>query len=143
MIFLLELTVAHGNLTTNNQTFLYLMNTRQRKSIILSLLGGGLLTGCVNAPTTLYQWEGYQPQLYEYFKDQGKGPEAQIGTLEEGLQKIRATGKSPPPGYHAHLGLLYSQIGKEDQVVQEFQTEKGLYPESTVYMDFLLKKLVK
>ncbi|CAK0765751.1 conserved exported hypothetical protein [Gammaproteobacteria bacterium] len=121
------------------------MNIQLRKPnlLALSVLGSALLTtGCVTAPTSLYQWEGYQPQIYEYFKGQGKGPEAQISTLEEGLQKIRATGRMPPPGYHAHLGLLYSQIGKEDQVVQEFHTEQELYPEAAAYMNFLLSKKI-
>jgi len=109
----------------------------------LALLSSTLLTGCQTAPPMLYQWEGYQPQVYEYFKGQGSGAEAQSSKLEADLQKIRATGKTPPPGYHAHLGLLYSQAGKNDQVVEQFRTEKELFPEATLYMDFLLKKLVK
>lgn len=99
-----------------------------------------LLAGCATPPKQLYQWEGYQPQVYDYLRGQADGPEAQIIKLEEGLQKIHASGKTPPPGYHAHLGLLYAQIGKEDQVAQQFQTEKTLFPESATYMDFLLKK---
>lgn len=101
------------------------------------------LTGCATPQPPLYQWEGYQPQVYEYFKGEGNGPEAQIGKLEEGLQRIRAKGKTPPPGYHAHLGLLYAQLGKEDQLVQQLQTEKALFPESATYMDFLLRKYAK
>ena len=30
-------------------------------------------------------------------------------------------------------------MGKDDQMVQEFRTEKVLFPESAAYMDFLLK----
>ncbi len=109
----------------------------------LALLSSALLTGCQTAPPTLYQWEGYQPQVYEYFKRQGSGSEAQSSELEADLQKIRATGKAPPPGYHAHLGLLYSQTGKNDQVAEQFRAEKELFPEAALYMDFLLKKLAK
>ncbi|MGV8183400.1 DUF4810 domain-containing protein, partial [Pseudomonas aeruginosa] len=36
------------------------------------------------------------------------------------------------------LGLLYSSIGKDGQMVREFETEKALFPESATYMDFLL-----
>jgi hypothetical protein len=120
------------------------MNNQFAKRHILpfALLGCVLLTGCHTASKTLYQWEGYQPQVYEYFKGQ-KSPEEQISALEEGLQKIRAKGNTPPPGYHAHLGMLYASIGKDDQVVQQFQTEKTLFPESAAYMDFLLKKSKK
>ena len=63
--------------------------------------------------------------------------------LERDLQKIRSSGKTPPPGYHAHLGMLYASLGKDDQMVQQFQTEKQLFPESAAYMDFLLKKAKK
>ncbi|WP_419866208.1 DUF4810 domain-containing protein [Pseudomonas mandelii] len=103
-----------------------------------TVLVSGLLAGCNSGPKTLYQWESYQPEVYEYFK--GEEPkEAQAEALERDLQKIRSTGKTPPPGYHAHLGLLYLSMGKDDQMVQQFRTEKALFPESTPYMDFLLK----
>ncbi|RRS03767.1 DUF4810 domain-containing protein [Aquabacterium soli] len=102
-----------------------------------------LLVGCA-APKPLYQWEGYQAQVYNYLRAQGStGPEAQIAALEQGFQKIRAQGGTPPPGYHAHLGLLYLQVGKDDQAVQELRTEKALFPESAGYMDFLLAKAQK
>lgn len=113
----------------------------EQHALTLAVLGSALLTGCGTPSKTLYQWEGYQPQVYEYFKNQAR--EEQIAKLEQGLQEIRAKGNTPPPGYHAHLGLLYSSIGKGDQVVQQFQTEKQLFPEASAYMDFLLKKLNK
>jgi hypothetical protein len=46
--------------------------------LTVALLGSVLLAGCAAPTKTLYQWEGYQPQVYEYFKGQGK--EEQIGT---------------------------------------------------------------
>jgi len=108
-----------------------------RPLLALTLAATTLLAGCA-APKTLYQWEGYEPQVYEYFK--GEEPkEAQAEALERDLQKIRSTGKAVPPGYHAHLGLLYLSMGKDDQMVQQFNTEKTLFPESGTYMDFLLK----
>lgn len=109
-----------------------------RSLMALTLAASALLAGCSSGPQTLYQWEGYEPQVYEYFK--GEEPkEAQAEALERDLQKIRSTGKAVPPGYHAHLGLLYLSMGKDDQMVQQFKTEKTLFPESGTYMDFLLK----
>lgn len=101
-----------------------------------------VLAGCASKPA-LYEWGDYQPQVYAYFKGESGGVEAQLIALEADLQKMRAVGKNPPPGFHAHLGLLYSHQGKMDQMVQQFRTEKALYPESATYMDFLLKKAVK
>ncbi|WP_433694771.1 DUF4810 domain-containing protein [Herbaspirillum seropedicae] len=102
------------------------------------------LTGCANhQQKSLYGWGNYQEQLYGHFKNEGNGNEAEIAALEENLQKIRARGEAVPPGYHAHLGMLYASVGKDDQLIQELQTEKTLFPESTPYMDFLMKNYKK
>jgi hypothetical protein len=114
--------------------------TNTYNSLLLSLAASALLVGCGGSPKPLYQWESYNDQVYDYLKGQSKGPEAQIDVLEQDLQKIHAAGNSPPPGYHAQLGLLYAQIGKGERVEKEFETEKKLFPESAAYMDFLLKK---
>ncbi|MCU0071133.1 DUF4810 domain-containing protein [Pseudomonas koreensis] len=111
--------------------------TLSRPLMALMLAACASLAGC-SSPQTLYQWEGYQPQVYEYFKSETP-KEAQAEALEADLQKIRASGKPVPPGYHAHLGLLYLSMGKDDQMVQQLRTEKTLFPESGTYMDFLLK----
>lgn len=107
----------------------------------LALAGAALLTACATPPKTLYQWDSYQPQVYEHFK--GGSPEQQIAEMEKALQLISARGGSVPPGFHAHLGMLYSVAGKPDQVVAQFEDEKKLFPESATYMDFLLAKLKK
>lgn len=99
-----------------------------------------LLAGCAQHKP-LYQWEGYQQQVYQYLK--GEPKEQQIEVLEADLQKIKAQDGAVPPGYHAQLGLLYSSLGKDDQMVQQFQTEKALFPESATYMDFLLNNAKK
>lgn len=110
-------------------------------SVFLGCVTSALLTGCsATGPKTLYQWEDYNGQVYEYLKGQEKGSEAQIIVLEEGLEKINAAGNTPPPGYHAQLGLLYAQLGKGDRMVRAFEEEKKLFPESVGYMDFLLNK---
>ncbi|WP_175910546.1 MULTISPECIES: DUF4810 domain-containing protein [Burkholderia] len=98
-----------------------------------------LLAGCASSTPPLYQWNGYQPQVYEYFKGQ-KSPQEQIDALEKALQEIRAKGKMPPPGFHAHLGMLYASVGNEQQAEQELQAEKQSFPESSTFMDFLMKK---
>jgi hypothetical protein len=118
------------------------MQNALRKIIVVTYLGGmGLLAGCQTGHKNLYDWGSYQPQVYQYFK--GESPEKQIDMLEKDLQLITAKGAMPPPGMHAHLGLLYSQLGREELVVQHFEAEKKLFPESTAYMDFLLKKSKK
>lgn len=116
-------------------------NMMKRLGICLTIALAITLGGCKSAPKTMYQWEGYQPQVYQHFK--GESPEQQITILEKDLEIIRSKGGTPPPGYHAHLGMLYSMIGKTDQMIDQFQIEKKLFPESSTYIDFLLKKVNK
>ncbi|UTH75105.1 DUF4810 domain-containing protein [Chromobacterium sp. IIBBL 290-4] len=99
-----------------------------------------LLSACAGGPPTLYQWEGYQPHVYAYLKGEAQDPQKQIAEMEEGLHKIRSSGRHEPPGYHAHMGLLYASAGQLDKMNDEFQTEKKLFPESSAYIDFLLAK---
>lgn len=98
-----------------------------------------LLTGCATGPGPLYYWGDYQPALYGHFTKE-TGPQEQIASLEAGLEKARAAGKPVPPGYNAHLGLLYAEGEQTDQMLKYFEAEKALYPESASCMDFLLAK---
>ncbi len=99
-----------------------------------------LLAGCAKqADTSLYNWDNYQKTVYQYYQGDKVGPEEQIASLKESIEKSRATGKAVPPGLHAQLGLLYANTGHTDLACQEFNTEKSLFPESATYMDFLLK----
>ena len=97
----------------------------------------GLLAGC--APRTMYSWGSYEYLVYASYAEPGKAtPEIQVTKLEADYQKARAASKPVPPGFHAHLGHLYFQLGKLEQARQEFETEKALFPESGVFIDRLL-----
>ncbi len=100
-----------------------------------------LLVGCQTAQPALYQWGGYEPQLTGHFK--GESPELQIAAMEKLLQTGSARNRQVPPGFHAHLGMLYSVTGKQDLVAAHFQEEKRLFPESEAYMNRLLETLAK
>ena len=69
-----------------------------------------------------------------------KGPQEQIDALEKARQQINAKGNTPPPGFHAQLGMLYANVGNDTNAMQEFDAEKQLFPEAATYMDFLMKK---
>jgi len=56
-------------------------------------------------------------------------------TLRQGLLFAHAL----PPGFHAHLGYLYGEMGRNDLMQQQFVLEKELYPESATYIDFLIQ----
>jgi hypothetical protein len=86
----------------------------------------------------MYGWNDYQPKVYDYF--QGSDANEQIITLEKNLMEFNAKGQLAPPGFHAHLGMMYAQVRNLDRAAQEFMIEKKRFPESAAYMNFLLNK---
>ncbi len=44
-----------------------------------------------------------------------------------------------PPGFRAHLGMLHLKMGQGTDAVAQFQDEKLAFPESSPFMDFLLR----
>ena len=107
------------------------------------LVLSAVLTGCATKPTSLYQWEGYQTNVNAHFRGDKVSPDAQAQLMEADLQKIKATGGVVPPGFQAHLGLLYGNQGRLDQFAQQMQAEKKQFPESEAFMDFLLRNFKK
>ncbi len=113
------------------------------KSLSIVALGlcTALLTGCV-AQHSLYYWGGYEDQIHTmYYAPDKAASELQVINLEAMMEKAKAAGKPLPPGFHAHLGYEYALSGKKDQAYEQFMLEKQQYPESTVYMDLLIKQL--
>jgi hypothetical protein len=111
--------------------------------LALMLPAALLLPGCASQPL-IYSWGSYEDQIYTmYAKPDKATPEIQIAKLEADFQKSRSENKPVPPGFHAHLGYLYSQLGKMDQARQELETEKANFPESAKFMDRLLSNLNK
>jgi len=110
-----------------------------------SLLVGtfiALLAGCAHkAPAPLYMWEAFPKMQYDTLLRPGMAPLEQVGAMEAQAEKARAAGASLPPGFRAHLGMLKLAAGDADQARQLWLAEKAAFPESTPYMDQLLKRL--
>lgn len=98
-----------------------------------------LLAGCAQPARPLYHWEGYQRQVYQHLKGEAANPQEQLRVLEAQAEKARAAGATLPPGFRAHMGLLYLQLGRADEAHQSLLAERAAFPESAPYMDFLLK----
>jgi len=110
----------------------------------LILLAGLVLLAAGCSTPTVYYWGHYENLVYASYATPGKiPPEKQVEQLEADYQKARSANKPVPPGFHAYLGYLYTELGKADQAKQEFETEEALFPESKVFMDRLLANLKK
>jgi hypothetical protein len=107
--------------------------------IAVIALGGG--AGCAQAPKRIYYWDGFQAQLYEYFKGDGSSLDEQLRILNGQAQRAQAHGTALPPGFRAHLAMIYLRLGRDGEAKQELEAEKANFPESAQYMDFLLKRM--
>jgi hypothetical protein len=113
-----------------------------RRILLLAAVVGA--AGCANRRQPLYSWGQYEDLIYaSYAKPGAVPPEAQVEKLEADYQRARSENLRMPPGWHAHLGYLYFELGKADQARQEFETEKASFPESAVFMNRLLAKFNK
>jgi len=119
-----------------------MIRTSFARRVFPTLAAAALLAGCAaSPPPSLYAWESYESQVYAHLK--GESREAQIEAMERDLEKIEASGKTAPPGFYPHLGMLYAEIGNDAKAVACFGTEKARFPESAVFMDRLLSKYAK
>ncbi len=107
--------------------------------LLLTALLAATLAGCATRQQPLYYWGNFQDQQYAYFKGD-KGPEDGIQNLERVREEARSRGRPVPPGFQAHLGMLYGQTGRTDLFEQNLLAERQQFPESSAYVDFLLKK---
>lgn len=103
----------------------------------------GLLSACVQQPKSMYSWQAYQPSVYAYLKEDGSDNAVQAQALEKNIETARAANVELPPGFRAHLGMLYLKMGDGDKGVEQLQSEKLAFPESTPFMDFLMRNVGK
>jgi|SRR5579872_3925743 len=102
------------------------------------LCSTALLAACA-APAARYAWGSYEEVIYASYASREDVPaEKQVEILEKDYQQARAANQHMPPGWHAHLGYLYYQLGRGDQARQELVTEKNEFPESAVFVNRLL-----
>ncbi len=101
-----------------------------------------LLTGC--AGKTMYRWGKYEDLLYKRFTKPGSVPVShEIEQLSDQLDETIAKNQLVPPGLYAHLGFLHLSNGNPDKAMTYFETEKARFPESSHFIDGLIKRLKK
>jgi hypothetical protein len=106
----------------------------------LALLGSAVLVGCATPPAPLYSWEGFPRNQYDTLLREGKSPLEQISAMEAHAERARVRGMTLPPGFRAHLAMLHLTVGNMDEARRLLELEKAMFPESSAYMDQLLKR---
>ncbi|UTW45499.1 DUF4810 domain-containing protein [bacterium SCSIO 12696] len=114
------------------------------RSVLAALFLAIVLSGCVAQPNYKYYWGSYEDILRETFvKADELSTAGQIDRFNQDIQKAQAEGKPLPPGFYAHLGMLYAAEGQAERAAESLVREKELYPESTILIDKLLKNYGK
>ena len=109
------------------------------KKIILSMAVMTLLAACSSSKQPLYHWDdAYSKSIYNHV-NKSSDVNKEIQQLEKMEQKAYNKKKQLPPGFYAHLGLLYHDAGNTAKMQEYLQKEANLYEESKPYMNFLLK----
>lgn len=119
---------------------------RARPPLLFTLLGAMLaLGGCANTPVAppLYGWYGYEKNIDTYFRGDRESLDTQVKKMADDLNQMRAKGQAAPPGYQAHMGLLYGKQGDMERFQTHLEAEKQQFPESENFIDFLLRKFKK
>ena len=104
----------------------------------IALAGCVALTGC--ASKGLYQWGGYEEQLYAAYKDPTKVETLRL-KLEAMLQEAQQSGRRVAPGLYAELGTVYLQGGNRPQAIRYYELERRTWPESTLLMTSMIQNL--
>jgi hypothetical protein len=108
--------------------------------VIIALTLLTVFSSCV-APTKYY-WGEYENLIYTQYQKPGAAtPELQIEKMRADMQKAKSQNKPMPPGFYAHLGYQYLQLGKAAEARKLFTAEKKAFPESAVLMDRFLTKI--
>ncbi len=97
--------------------------------------------GCAASPKPLYSWEAFPRVQYDALLHEGASVDQQIQVMEAHALKAQGANEALPPGFRAHLGLLYLNTGNVGGARTMWEAEKATFPESRPFIDRLLKRL--
>jgi len=108
-------------------------------TVSLVLLVSFIMSGCGVKP--MYEYSDYSESYYQLKQNGDSESTAEWRTsLEESIEKSNARAIRIPPGVNANLGYLYLKTNNTVKAISFFKIEKKLYPESTIFMNSLIKK---
>lgn len=107
------------------------------RKFLITLLAA-LLTGC--AAPGLYQWGGYEGDLYGAYKDPTKFENLRL-KLETLVASMESSSQRVAPGIYAELGTLYLQMGSAEKALAMYKKERDAWPESKGLMTSMIQNL--
>ncbi len=114
---------------------------RRIPAVVTGALAALILAGCAQQNPPLYMWDKFPRQQYDFLLGDGADLSKQIDTLEGHSRKAREKGAALPPGFRAHLGMLYLNSGSPDRAKALWEEEMAVFPESSAFMKRLLRRL--
>lgn len=111
-----------------------------RKYLILITLIG-VLASC-SSKRTLYTWEDYDKTSYVYLKETNEETRQNLlNSYQDIIDKQKGTRGVTPPGIYADYGFLLIQANQTKQGKKMLQKEMDMYPESSVFINRILKMI--
>ena len=90
-----------------------------------------LLAGCAaKGPGPMYLWDSFPTMQYQALLREGASPDEQIRTMQAQADKAAGANAKLPPGFRAHLGMMYLSSGNPDKARNLWNAEKLAFPES-------------
>ena len=109
---------------------------------IVLLFAGILMASCAPQHKSLYSWDKYEEESYDYVKNMtDKSLDDLMLSYENIINKQKGTRETVPPGICADYGYLLVKKGKKAEGIEMLKKEIALYPESGVFMSRIIKKL--
>ncbi|MDD3323439.1 MAG: DUF4810 domain-containing protein [Paludibacter sp.] len=113
------------------------------KKTILITLSVILLTAC-SVQKPLYTWSNYANSSYNYLKNNDeKSTQELIKSYQAIIEKQKGTRGVVPPGIYADYGFILLQANKTAEGKAMLLKEIALYPESSVFIERILKMTEK
>ncbi|MDR0574248.1 MAG: DUF4810 domain-containing protein [Tannerella sp.] len=112
------------------------------RNILFIMTGGILFLASCMPQTTLYNWGKYQEASYSYVKNNtDKDLEALLKEYQYMVDNQKGGKKTVPPGIYADYGYMLIQQGKVKEGLELMKLEMALYPESSVFIEGIIKRL--
>ena len=109
---------------------------RKPRQILCGLLGALALSACAQGP--LYDWQGYNAELLDYYQSGDKSEFAE--RMAKNISRAESKDKVPP-GLYAEYGFILLELEETNMAIEYFNKEKERWPESAYLMDKVVARL--